>query len=186
MTDVDADFLKLFEDVADINIGDEQCQKAKPISERDIVAEEYREKSPFSVIYRDHHDVHSEFILRPQYANLSKYLDGHKNSKAKYTPTFLVKTLTNMGLILSHLQHQQISHDTIIVDVLVRTHADPSNVYLSTTIYLIFDVDKEIDEDLIMETRLLLVNHVFDIRSVNIKEQLSGANYASKKKQETK
>jgi len=182
MAQVDAEFLKLFDNVVDLNLGDKECPEAKPLSERDIVAAEYKEKSPFAVIYRDHHGEYRDFVLYKQYSELDAFLAAHARSKAKWTPTFLIKTLTNMGLVMCHLQHHQISPDCVIVDVLVRTHGDLSNVYLSTTIYAVFSSDKTIDKDDIMDAKLQLVNHVFDIRSVSVQEQIWGQNYAAKKK----
>lgn len=178
---VDAEFLKLFEDVADLKLGDSENSAVKTISERDIVAAEYKEKSPFSLIYRDHYASYGEFIRFKKHTELDAYLKSEAISHATRTPTFLIKSLINQGLVMCHLQHKQVSLDCVVVDVLVRTHGDISNVFLSTTVYLVFSVDGEIADDDIMDTKLELLNHVFDIRSVSVKEQLAGQNYASKK-----
>jgi hypothetical protein len=169
------------EDIFD-DLDDEETRNAKanaagvfskPINERNIVVSDYKLSNPYSQIMRDHFKELDEFWAEDRTRNLDTFLMSCKVAKFVQTPTFLIQSMHSMGLVASHLQHQKLAADCIVVDVLIRNLGKIEDVNMSTTVYLVFEPVSGGDQKP-MDTECILVNYIFDLRRVTIEETVLG------------
>jgi hypothetical protein len=149
----------------------------KQIGERDILVSEYQTGNPLSRIHRDHSSELAAFRVDDYYTHLNAFLRSYESSKLPISPAFLIQLMYSMGLVANHLQHQKLDDSCLVVDVLVHNLARETDVNLAITVYLVFGAATLVVSEKLMESKYVLINHIFDLRRVTIEEQTRGKLY---------
>ena len=152
--------------------------KSKPID--DILVSDYKNSDPFSQIHRDHSKELEEFKSDDHIRMVHTFLRSCESAEKLLMPEFVIQQMHSLGLVACHLQHQKLSDDCVVVDVLIRNLGKMEDIFLSTTVYLVFgSLTSQTEKP--MKTPSRLVNHLFDLRSVTSEEEVKGKLYNQEK-----